>query len=294
MSGGEPLRSKGWLIDGPVPQVWAVVNVTPDSFSDGGRHYGRDAALAGARSLLAEGADVLDVGGESSRPAGSVYGEGAAPVSQDEELARVVPVVEALTRELEARVSVDTVKPEVARRALRAGASIVNDVSGGADPELLRVVGDSEAELVLMHNRRRGEVDEVNTRYRDVVWDVMDELGEAVARAEQAGVARERVWLDPGLGFAKTPGQSAELLARTDELLGLGQRLLVGASRKSFLGVLAPNADGQRPSSTQRLGASIAASLLAVQAGAHAVRVHDVGPVRQAVRFVHALSVGHP
>jgi len=239
-------------------------------------------ALAHARRMLDEGADVIDIGGESSRPKGGAYGMGAEPVSAAEEARRVVPLVRAVTRELRARVSVDTVKAEVAARAVEAGATIVNDVSCGASEELLRVVATARAELVLMHTRGRGEVIASQTRYVDVVDEVRQELLSALERAYAVGVPRERIWIDPGIGFAKTADQSLALLAHIDALVATGQRVLVGPSRKAFIADAAPALDGSKPPPSDRLGGTAAAVTAAVLGGAHAVRVHDVAIGRQA------------
>ncbi|MCC6624499.1 MAG: dihydropteroate synthase [Deltaproteobacteria bacterium] len=271
--------------------IWGILNVTPDSFSDGGLYDTTERAIARGRALVDEGADVVDVGGESSRPAGTTYGTGFARVPEDDEIRRVVPVIEHLVGSLGARVSVDTVKPEVARRALSAGAHIVNDVSCGRSRELLEVVARAEAEVVLMHTRGQGEVAPPNTTYGDVVAEVTRELLEAAERAVDAGVARARVWLDPGLGFAKTAEQSALLLAHVDRLVATGYPILVGPSRKSFLGALAPLPDGRPPGPAEREGGTAAAVVAAVWAGARAVRVHDVVSMRQAVRVAEALQV---
>jgi dihydropteroate synthase len=263
--------------------IWGVLNITPDSFSDGGHFLAKSPALERAQRMLDEGADVLDVGGESSRPAGKTYGAGFSAVSVDEELARVLPLVEALVPR-GVRVSVDTVKPEVARRALSAGAVIINDVSCGRSEELLgAVAGAPGAELVLMHTRGRGECHGDNVRYLDVAAEVRDELMLALERAERCGVARERVWLDPGIGFAKTASQSLRLLSRIDVLLATHQRVLVGPSRKSFIAELAKDPSGEQPPAGRRLGGTAAAVTLAALGGAHAVRVHDVAEMRQAV-----------
>jgi dihydropteroate synthase len=272
----------------PPVQIWGVLNVTPDSFSDGGLAFDEGAAVAHAERMLAEGADVVDVGGESSRPAGRTYGEGAERVSADEECRRVLPVIERLVRELRARVSIDTVKGEVARRALDAGASVVNDVSGGEDPELLRAVAAARAEIVLMHNRGRGDVTDESTRYGDVVADVVRELGRRVERASEAGIARDRIWIDPGIGFAKTARQSVELIARADELVDTGHPVLLGPSRKSFIAELAAAANGERPPPDARLPGTAAAITIGVLRGVQAVRVHDVGAMRQTVRIAEA------
>ncbi len=274
-------------------EVWGVLNVTPDSFSDGGRFLALEAALAHARRMLSEGADVIDVGGASSRPRGTTYGAGAEDVPAEVELARVIPVVEGVARQLGARVSIDTTRGAVADAALRAGARIVNDVSMGRDEALLAAVARHGADLVLMHTRGSGEVTRANTAYDDVVGDVARELREACAVALAAGVSSDGLYVDPGLGFAKTAAQSAELLARTGELRGLGARVLVGASRKSFLGVLAERA-GARPGPDARLGASLAAAMVAARQGVAAVRVHDVAQTRQALDVLAALEAcGH-
>lgn len=269
--------------------LWGVLNVTPDSFSDGGRFQAREAAVARGQALVAAGADVVDVGGESTRPRGKDYGDGAAEVSAVEEADRVLPVIEALCRAGVA-VSVDTRKGSVARQAVAAGARIVNDVSGGGDPELLAVCAKEAVTLVLMHNRGRGEVHAPFTEYQDVVSEVAAELEERVARAEAAGVDRSRVWLDPGLGFAKTAAQSGALLARLPELAELGHPLLVGASRKSFLARLARRPDGSLAAPDAREAGSAVAVAVAVAKGAAAVRVHDVAGAWQAARLMEALA----
>jgi dihydropteroate synthase len=231
---------------------------------------------------------VIDVGGESTRPSGKTYGEGARPVSVEEELARVLPVVQALV----ARgvcVSIDTTKSEVAALACAAGARFVNDVSCGHTPALLERTAEAGVELVLMHNRGRGEQSAENTRYEDVVSEVRGELLSAVERAVSAGVERARIWIDPGIGFAKTARQSIALLARTDVLVATGQRVLVGPSRKSFIAEVAKDARGEPPSALDRLGGTAATVATAVLLGAHAVRVHDVAEMRQAALLGRAL-----
>jgi dihydropteroate synthase len=267
-----------------------VLNVTPDSFSDGGRFLDVDAAVTHGLALAAAGADVIDVGGESTRPRGATYGEGYQDVSAEEERARVVPVIERLVA-AGLVVSVDTVKAEVAEAAIAVGARYVNDVSMGRSERLLEVCARGGVELVLMHNRGRGEVREPFTVYGDVIADVRDELLAAVERACGFGVARERLWLDPGLGFAKTAAQSGALLAATSALVASGLPVLVGASRKSFLAALT-TVDGPVAPPTERLGGSIAAAVIAALAGARAVRVHDVAPTRQALALIGALGLG--
>ena len=272
-----------------MPELWGVINVTPDSFSDGGRYLSPDSAVAHGRRLFDEGADVLDVGGESSRPAGRTYGEGFAEVSASDEIARVAPVVEALAGELGARVSIDTVKPEVAAAALRAGATIVNDVRCAEDPALAEVAAGAGADYVIMHTRGRGEVRSPHTDYDDVVAEVVAELLEAASRVERAGVPKGAVWLDPGLGFAKTARQSAALLSSLGRFQKTGYRVLVGPSRKSFIAELAPNHDGERPEPGARLGGTAAAVAACALAGVDAVRVHDVHAMRQVIRITDAV-----
>ncbi|MCA9530437.1 MAG: dihydropteroate synthase [Myxococcales bacterium] len=291
---------------GPAPAcaVWGIVNVTADSFSDGGAYLDPRAAIAQGRRLLAEGAAVIDVGGESSRPKGQTYGAGAQRVSPDEETRRVVPVVEALAA-AGATVSIDTVKPEVAEAALRAGARVVNDVSGGQDRALFEVAAAHGADYVLMHTRGRGEVTPPNTRYASLLDEVLDELRAGVERALEAGLERERVWLDPGLGFAKTAAQSGALLACTAAFVDTGHKVIVGASRKSFIAELAAREPGRSgvPAAEavaatgraeappdRREGGSIAAAVIAAMAGAHAVRAHEVAATVQAVRLTGAVA----
>jgi dihydropteroate synthase len=267
-----------------------VLNVTPDSFSDGGQYQSATDAVARGRALLAEGADVIDVGGESTRPAGRAYGSGFRAVGAGEEKRRVIPVVRALAFEHGATVSVDTTKVEVAAAAIEAGASIVNDVSGGRNRDLLVLAAEAKVDLVLMHSRGRGEASAPNTLYDDVVVDVRRELLDAVARAREAGVASERIWLDPGIGFAKTPAQSIRVLAAIPALLATGHRVLVGTSRKSVIAHFAPRPDGTAPPPLERLGGTAATVAEAVRAGVHAIRVHDVAPMRQAAMIASAIA----
>ncbi|MBW2462185.1 MAG: dihydropteroate synthase [Deltaproteobacteria bacterium] len=283
------MRGEGQSRDTPC-EVWGVLNVTPDSFSDGGRFVDAERAVAHALTMLADGADRIDVGGESSRPAGKAYGAGAERITEAEELRRVLPVVELLVKEHGARVSIDTVKGEVARACVAAGASVVNDVSGGRDPSLLRAVADADADLVLMHNRGDGAIDAANTAYGEVVGEVLRELEGRVEDAVDAGVPRSRIWIDPGVGFAKTAAQSAALLGGVREFVATGHRVLVGASRKSFIARVAPARSGDVPGPGERLGGSIAALTAAVLGGAHAVRVHDVRESCQAARVAEAIG----
>jgi dihydropteroate synthase len=270
-------------------QVWAVLNVTPDSFSDGGEAFEQRAALERAKQLLAAGADVIDVGGVSSRPPGATYGAGAEAVSVEEELRRVVPVVEQIVHELSGRVSIDTVRPAVARAALRAGATIVNDISTGASDELMQVAAQADAEYVLMHNRADGRVSGDNARYDDVVSDVLAELSAAAVRASTNGVRFDRLWLDPGIGFAKTATDSLTLMAALPRFVRSGYRILVGPSRKSFIAAVEAAAQAPQSKPSERVGGTAAAVVHSVMAGAQAVRVHDVAAMRQAVLVTEAL-----
>jgi dihydropteroate synthase len=278
--------------------VMGIVNVTPDSFSDGGRTIDPAAAIAHARRLITEGAEIVDLGAESTRP-------GASPVPAEEQLRRLMPVVEALAAD-GACISVDTASAAVARRALQAGASIVNDVTALGDPEMGRVVAETGAGLVLMHMRGTPRTMQHDPRYGDAAREVADWLGARVESARRAGVEAERVALDPGIGFGKTPRHNFELLARLEELEALGRPVVVGVSRKSFLGkqggageaaagVTDPAADAaaQAPSPDlppdQRLEGGLAATAVAVFLGAHVVRTHDVAATARAVRIAEQL-----
>jgi dihydropteroate synthase len=249
-----------------------IVNVTPDSFSDGGVNFDPDTAAAAARRMVEEGAAIVDIGGESTRP-------GSDGVSPDEELRRVVPVLERLGGDVP--LSIDTSKAEVARRALELGAELVNDVTAlRGDPALAEVVAASGAYLCLMHMLGEPRTMQDDPRYDDVMADVKAYLEERLAFAVSAGVAEERICVDPGIGFGKTVEQNVELLRRLDELVALGRPVLVGASRKRFLGRLL----GDPEATVGPLGASIAAAVAAVAAGATIVRVHDVGETVEALR----------
>jgi dihydropteroate synthase len=253
-----------------------VVNVTPDSFSDSGLFLEPEAAIAHGRQLAAEGAAILDVGGESTRP-------GAEPVSAEEELARVGPVVSGLAGG-EAEVSIDTSKLPVAEAALAAGAGIVNDITAlRADPAIAGLCAEHGAGLVLMHMQGEPRTMQENPRYDDVVDEVKAFLAERLSVALREGVAEEGIWLDPGIGFGKTLEHNLELLRRLGELTALGRPIVVGASRKSFIAAI----DGSPVD--QRLGGTIAASVLAVAAGADVVRVHEVAEMAQALRVADAI-----
>ncbi|WP_136100292.1 dihydropteroate synthase [Streptomyces sp. S816] len=263
--------------------VMGVVNVTPDSFSDGGRWFDTTAAVKHGLDLVAEGADLVDVGGESTRP-------GATRVDEDEELRRVVPVVRGLASE-GVVVSVDTMRASVAARSLAAGAALVNDVSGGlADPEMIPVVADAGAPFIVMHWRGLLEGAAVHGVYDDVVGEVVDELRARVDAVLAGGVAPDRIVVDPGLGFSKEAEHDLALLAHLDRLTALGHPLLVAASRKRFLGRVLAGPEGAPPPARERDAATAAVSALAAQAGAWAVRVHEVRATADAVRVARAVE----
>jgi dihydropteroate synthase len=264
-----------------------ILNVTPDSFSDGGRHDTLETAVAHGLHMVAAGADYVDVGGESTRP-------GAGRVPPEEERRRVLPVVAELAR-LGVAVTIDTTRASVATAALEAGAVMVNDVSGGlADPGMASAVADAGAPWVLMHRRGPSRDMYAQATYDDVVADVRRELCERVDAALAAGVAAERLIVDPGLGFAKQPEHDLALLAALDRITDLGFPVLVGASRKRFLGALLATADGRLRPPDQRDSATIATSVMAARAGAWGVRVHDVAGSADAVRVVAAVAAGPP
>lgn len=262
------------------PLVMGVLNLTPDSFSDGGRFLEPAAALARARAMIAEGADILDLGAESTRP-------GADPVPADIEIARLVPVIEAIRAESAVAISVDTMKPAVARATIAAGATIWNDVTAlqGA-PDSLTVAADLGCEVVLMHMQGEPRTMQAEPVYADVVAEVAQALAARAEAAVAAGVARDKIWLDPGIGFGKhMTRHNLPLLAHLDQLTALGFPVLLGVSRKSFIGAV----DGGA-AADQRLGGSLAAALWGVRAGVRAVRVHDVRETAQALKVWAAIQ----
>ena len=260
------------------PLVMGIVNATPDSFSDGGRAFGLEAGLRHARQLIAEGADLLDIGGESTRP-------GAAPVSADEESARVVPLIEALRRETDLPLSIDTLKPDVARAAVAAGAAIWNDVSALGAPGAIETAAELGCDVILMHMQGEPRTMQVDPRYDDVEAEVTGFLLDRSRAAEAGGVARERLWLDPGIGFGKTVQHNLVLIAGLRGLVAKGYPVLLAASRKRFIAALDPS----QTEPDQRLGGSIAAMLAGVQAGCAMVRVHDVAASVQALKVWAAI-----
>jgi dihydropteroate synthase len=263
-------------------QIMGVINVTPDSFSDGGRYLDRGAAVAHGLELEREGADILDIGGESTRP-------GSEGVSAAEERRRVLPVIEGLVeRGTTARISIDTSKAAVARDALQSGAGLVNDVTAlRGDPEMAGVVAETGVDCCLMHMLGSPRTMQEDPRYEDVVSEVKAFMEERLAFAIDAGIPAERIMLDPGIGFGKTRAHNLELLRRLDELAALGRPLVIGSSRKSFLGAIT----GREVD--DRLAATIASNVLAYAHGARVFRVHDVQPVRDAL-LVAAATVTAP
>ncbi|OIQ87242.1 dihydropteroate synthase [mine drainage metagenome] len=259
------------------PAVMGIVNVTPDSFSDGGKFSTTDDAIAHGLALIAQGAAILDVGGESTRP-------GATPVALEAELRRVIPVIEGLSAQTHIPISIDTYKPEVMRAAIAAGASIVNDVFALQQPGALEAVAASDAGVCLMHSQGTPQTMQSDPQYRDVVREVADFLRVRMAAAETAGIPRARILLDPGFGFGKRSMHNIALLRELPSLCALGPPLLVGLSRKSVLGRITGN------DVNARLHSSIAAAVIAAMKGARILRVHDVEATVEALRIVTAME----
>jgi dihydropteroate synthase len=270
---GVPANRRAWpaLLSGPSPAVMGVLNITPDSFSDGGQFLAPERALAQARRMIAEGADIIDLGAESTRP------YGAEPVSKEEEMRRLRPIL-ADVISLGVPVSIDSMKPAVVAWALDAGAMIANDVWGlQRDREMAALLTARGCPVVVMHNRERADAG------IDIIKDVSDFFSRSLDIAGRAGILRENIVLDPGIGFGKTPEQSMTVLARLDQFAAFGLPLLVGASRKRFISTVAPSEPDQR------LGGSIAAHLIAARAGARIIRTHDVSETVQALRVAAAI-----
>ena len=257
-----------------------VLNVTPDSFSDGGEWFAHEAAVARGRELIAQGAAIVDVGGESTRP-------GAAPVDVGEELRRVIPVIERLAGRLAIPVSVDTSKPEVMRAAIACGASMINDVAALRAPGAIDAAAESDAAICLMHMQGEPLTMQSEPRYTDVLIEVRDFLRGRVARCVEAGIAASRLVIDPGFGFGKTLEHNLELLRRLPELAADGLPVLAGLSRKSMIGKLTGRPDGDR------LAGSLALATFAILSGARIVRAHDVAPTVDALRVVAAIGARH-
>lgn len=258
------------------PHVMGIVNVTPDSFSDGGKYSSVELAVEHALQLIAEGADILDIGGESTRP-------GAQPVSLEEELRRVIPVIEALVKVSTVPLSIDTYKPEVMRAAIAAGVDMVNDICALREPGALDVVADSHVGICLMHMQGVPQTMQLDPSYNDVVAEVKQFLADRVEACQAHGIVRERILLDPGFGFGKSTAHNIALIQNLDSFAEFGLPLLVGLSRKSVLGRIA-GGDEQ-----QRLHAGLAASVISVMKGANIVRVHDVKATVDALKVVAAV-----
>jgi dihydropteroate synthase len=267
--------------------IMGILNVTPDSFSDGGRYLDADHAVDHALQMIGEGADFIDVGGESTRPKGQAYGAGAEPVSVQEELDRTIPVIRRLSTQTSVPISIDTWKAPVAARALDAGAVIVNDISGLTfDPGMAATVGLHKATAVLMHIKGTPTTMQANPVYDDLLGEIKAVLSSAVRRAREEGVAQ--VILDPGIGFGKSVQHNFELIRRLHEFTDLGCPILVGPSRKSFLGAVLDLPVGER------LEGTLAACVASVLSGAHIIRVHDVQPVKRAVMVADAIRSASP
>ena len=259
------------------PLVMGIVNVTPDSFSDGGQHLQRDAAMAHAKRLIAEGADIIDIGGESTRP-------GAQSVGVQEELDRVLPIIEGL-RDAPVPISVDTCKPQVMQAAIAAGAQMVNDINALQNTAAMNAVAAGNVAVCLMHKQGDPQTMQTQPQYQNAVTEVGEFLRERIAAAEAAGIGRERIVIDPGFGFGKTLAHNLDLLRHLDKLRELGVPVLAGLSRKSMLGAIT----GQDVN--HRLAASVAAALIAVQRGAAIVRVHDVRETVDALKIWNAANL---
>ncbi|MDC7682443.1 dihydropteroate synthase [Asticcacaulis sp. BYS171W] len=262
------------------PLIMGIINATPDSFSDGGAYD----PLSHARQLIVEGADVLDIGGESTRP-------GAAPVSVEDEISRVVPLIEAIRAEWPGPISIDTLKPDVARAAFKAGATIWNDVTALTHaPESLTTAAELNADVILMHMQGEPRTMQAAPHYDDVVAEVEAYLLDRAEAAMAAGIAREKIWLDPGIGFGKTLNHNLALIRATERLASHGFPLLMAASRKRFIAALEEREGDTASDATQRIGGTMAVHLYAAQNGARMLRVHDVAAMKQALRLWQALT----
>jgi dihydropteroate synthase len=273
------LRCGSTVLDLTLPRVMGVLNVTPDSFSDGGRFVSHARALEHAETMIAGGAAVIDVGGESTRP-------GAVPVSVEEELRRVIPVIEQLARSGRVIVSVDTSTPQVMQAAARAGATLINDVRGLQRPGALAAAAASDCAVCLMHMQGEPQTMQTRPEYLDVVAEVKTYLRERVAACETAGIDRGRLVIDPGFGFGKTVAHNLALVRQLPDLVALGLPVMMGMSRKSTISVITGRPDGAR------LGGSIALAVAAVLRGAHIIRAHDVADTVDALKIAHAVQAG--
>ena len=260
-------------------KVMGILNVTPDSFSDGGRFPDAQSAIKAGLRMATEGADFIDIGGESTRP-------GAAEVSEEDELRRILPVIEGIKRESDVKVSIDTIKARVARRAIAAGADMVNDVSALADPAMMPLLRETRVPVVVMHMRGTPRTMQTDTRYVDLLSSVVGYLRRAAARAAAAGIPDDKVLVDPGIGFGKSSNGNLEILRQLETLRSIGRPILIGASRKSFIGAVL-----DLPVK-QRVEGSLAVAALAVWQGAHVIRAHDVPATVRVVRMIEAIRDG--
>jgi len=282
-STAEKIHAANCELDYSCPLVMGVLNVTPDSFSDGGEFLSVDSAVSHAQKMIAVGADMLDIGGESSRP-------GAGKVSDEEEAARVIPVIERIRAESDIPLSVDTTKSSVAEKALACGADFVNDISAGLfDEAMIPLVAEKNAGYILMHMRGTPQTMQKNPEYDDVVNEVAEFLVDRIEFCIEAGIKRERLLIDPGIGFGKTVEHNLALLTNIDELTSIGVPVVIGTSRKSFIEKIA----GEAPPHN-RLGGSLASAVYAVEHGASVVRVHDVAETKQALEVLHSILAAAP
>ena len=264
-----------------IPRVMGIVNSTPDSFSGDGIAGDPARAIGLGESMFQDGADIVDVGGESTRP-------GASPVAANAEMSRVVPIIEALARIHPGRISIDTMKPDVAEAALYAGASVVNDISGLRNPKMIEVIAEHDSSVIIMHMQGEPRTMQVRPRYKDVVADIKRYLNGRIADAEDAGIRPARIMVDPGIGFGKTVDHNLEILARLREFKSLGKPIVIGPSRKAFIGKVSGAQQGQR------LPGSLAVAVLAAREGADFIRVHDVAETIQALKLEEALRAFAP
>jgi dihydropteroate synthase len=269
----------GKLLDlGSRTHIMGILNVTPDSFSDGGHYTDAAQALLHARAMTADGADIIDIGGESTRP-------GAAPVSEEEELRRIIPIIERLSSELTVPISVDTYKSSVAKKAIKAGAGIVNDISGlRFSPDMADVVADSDAAVVIMHIKGTPRDMQQNPVYDDVIGEIMAYFEEGIRIAVKAGVDHDKIFIDPGIGFGKTLEHNLSLLDRLDEFRALGKPIVLGTSRKKFIGTIL-----DIPAPEQRVDGTAATVALGIERGARVVRVHDVARMVKVAKMTDAI-----
>ena len=274
-----PLKLREGVLDlGARTHIMGVLNVTPDSFSDGGQFANPARAVEHAREMLSAGADLIDIGGESTRP-------GATPLTEDEELRRIIPVIERIAGETSAKISVDTYKSAVAAKALAAGATIVNDISGlRFSPDMAKVVADHGAAVIIMHIKGTPRDMQTNPVYDDVIGEIADYLEEGIAIAVRAGVSRDKILVDPGIGFGKTLEHNLTILARLEEFRSLGCPLVLGTSRKRFIGTVLDTSDPQN-----RIEGTAATVALGIRNGAHIVRVHDVGFMAKVAKMTDAI-----